>query len=96
MIKKTVTEARALLPELLSRVSEGEEVVLTRHGQPVAVLVRPDVLRARRASAVDEAARDLHELLETARAAPIPRKRGLTARRANQLIAAVEAGRAAR
>jgi prevent-host-death family protein len=43
----TVSEARAALPELLTRVEEGEEVTITRHGRAVAVLVRPDVRRAR-------------------------------------------------
>ena len=38
----TVSEARAALPELLSRVEEGEEITITRHGRTVAVLVRPE------------------------------------------------------
>ena len=38
----TVSEARAALPQLLDRVSAGEEVTITRHGRPAAVLVRPD------------------------------------------------------
>ena len=33
------------------RVAAGEEITLTRHGEPVAVLVRPDSLRRRRAAA---------------------------------------------
>jgi prevent-host-death family protein len=45
----TVSEARAALPQILDRILAGEEVTLTRHGQPVAVVVRPDTLRARRA-----------------------------------------------
>jgi antitoxin (DNA-binding transcriptional repressor) of toxin-antitoxin stability system len=45
----TVSEARAALPELLDRVLAGEEVTITRHGRPVAVVVRPDSLRVRRA-----------------------------------------------
>jgi antitoxin (DNA-binding transcriptional repressor) of toxin-antitoxin stability system len=43
----TISQARAVLPELLRRVEEGEEITITRHGQAVAVLVRPDVLRPR-------------------------------------------------
>ena len=51
MVMMNVSEARAALPDLLSRVEGGEEVTITRHGKPVAVLVRPDALRARRARA---------------------------------------------
>ena len=49
MTSMSASEARAALPELLNRVEGGEEVTITRHGHPVAVLVRPDSLRARRA-----------------------------------------------
>ena len=56
MASITVSEARAALPELLSRVQDGEEITITRHDRPVAVLVRPDVLRSRRAgAALDDA-----------------------------------------
>lgn len=40
----TISEARAALPEVVSRVAQGEQVTITRHGQPTAVVVRPDVL----------------------------------------------------
>ena len=92
----TVSEARAALPELLSRVEEGEEVTITRHGRPVAVLVRPDALRSRRASAVLDDAQRIHELLIRAAAAPLPEDAGLTAQRAEELIAEIRAGRDAR
>src|SRR4051794_15680318 len=46
----TVSKARAALPQILERVLAGEEVTITRHGRAVAVVVRPDALRARRAS----------------------------------------------
>ncbi len=72
MASMTVSEARAALPELLSRVEDGEEVTITRHGRPVAVLVRPDVLRSRRASAVLDDAQRIHELLTQAAATPLP------------------------
>ena len=42
----SVSDARAALSWIVARVSEGDEVTLTRHGQPVAVVVRPDVLRS--------------------------------------------------
>ena len=52
-----VTDARAALPEILRLVDAGEDVTLTRHGQAVAVVVRPDSLRSRRtSSAIDEGA----------------------------------------
>lgn len=62
-----VSEARACLPELLDRVAAGEEITLTRHGRPVAVLVRPDRLRLRRAGAALAAAAEVGELLDVGR-----------------------------
>lgn len=35
-------EAKTHLSSLLDRVAAGEEVVITKHGKPVARLVRPD------------------------------------------------------
>lgn len=43
----TISEARAALPEVVSRVAQGEEFTITRHGRPAAVVVRPDVFWAR-------------------------------------------------
>ena len=88
----TVSEARAALPELLTRVEEGEEVTITRHGRAVAVLVRPDALRTRARAALQGAER-VHELLAAAAAAPQPGPPGLTADRAEQLISEIRAGR---
>ena len=53
----TVSEARAALPEVLNRVTEGEEITITRHGQAVAVIVRPDIMwsRSRAEDALAEA-----------------------------------------
>lgn len=45
-----VTDARSALPEILRLVDAGEDVTLTRHGRAVAVVVRPDSLRGRRAT----------------------------------------------
>lgn len=83
-------------PELLSRVEEGEEITITRHGRTVAVLVRPDALRGRRADAALEDAGRIHELLTQAAAEPLPEGPGLTAQRAEELIAGIRAGRDAR
>jgi antitoxin (DNA-binding transcriptional repressor) of toxin-antitoxin stability system len=96
MTSMSASEARAALPELLNRVEGGEEVTITRYGRPVAVLVRPDALRVRRAEVVlDEAAR-IHTLLAEAAAAPLPEGSGLPERRAEELIAEIRAGRDAR
>ncbi len=90
----TVSEARATLPEVLDRVAEGEEITITRHGRAVAVVVRPDIMWSRsRAGAVMAEAERIHELLSEAAAAPLPEGPGLTAERAEELIAAIRAGR---
>lgn len=88
----TVSQARASLPELLTRVEQGEEVTITRHGRAVAVLVRPDVLRARAHVVIDDAAR-IHELLAGAAATALPTEHGLSEERAEELIAEIRAGR---
>jgi antitoxin (DNA-binding transcriptional repressor) of toxin-antitoxin stability system len=44
MAVMTVSEARAALPEVLTRVAQGEEITITRYGSPVAVVVRPDIM----------------------------------------------------
>jgi prevent-host-death family protein len=38
MVVNTVTEAKAYLSSLLERVSQGEEVIISRAGKPLAVL----------------------------------------------------------
>ena len=91
----TVSEARASLPELLTRVEAGEEVTITRHGRPVAVLVRPDVLRPR-AAVVIEAAAQLHEMLMAARDEELSAGPGLTSEQAEELINEIRAGRDSR
>jgi antitoxin (DNA-binding transcriptional repressor) of toxin-antitoxin stability system len=96
MASMTVSEARAALPELLSRVEGGEEITITRHGRPAAILVRPDALRSRRAGAALEDAGRIHELLTQAAAEPLPEGSGLTTQRAEELVAAVRAGRESR
>lgn len=90
------SEARASLPELLDRVGEGEEITITRHGKPVAVLVRPDVLRPRRAAEIFEQADRLQHLMEEVRAGRLPAGPGLTHERAEELIRYVRASRDSR
>ena len=90
----SVSEARAELHELLERVAVGEEVTITRHGQPVAVVVRPDALRTRRAAEALASADALADLLAEGRRSPLPvGAGGLTVARAEELVAAVHAAR---
>jgi prevent-host-death family protein len=91
----TVSEARAALPQVLDRVLAGEEVTITRHGQPVAVVVRPDRLRSRRADAVFAEAEGLRERLDAARRRPLGPPT-MTPERAEELIADIRAGRSRR
>jgi prevent-host-death family protein len=39
MISVSLTEARARLPELLTKAAEGEEIHILRHGTPIGVLI---------------------------------------------------------
>ena len=95
MVTLTVSQARASLPELLTRVEDGEEVTITRHGRPVAVLVRPDVMRSRANVIIEDAGR-IHELIAAAGASEVPGDAGLTAERAEELIRAIRTGRDSR
>ena len=36
----TMEEAQATLPELIDKISQGEEVVITRNSKPIAQLIR--------------------------------------------------------
>jgi prevent-host-death family protein len=92
MTTMPISDARAALPALLDRVEAGEEVTITRHGKPVAVLVRPDALRVRRASEALEAAAALHRQLEDARHRPLPAG-GISEARAEEMIADIRAER---
>ena len=44
MAVMTVSEARAALPEVLTRVAQGEAITITRFGSPVAVVIRSDIV----------------------------------------------------
>jgi len=90
----TVSEARAALPELVDRVLAGEEVTLTRHGKAVAVVVRPDTLRSRRADEALAAADRLRDVLERGRAGRLRRSPKISEERADALVADVRAARA--
>lgn len=45
-------EAKTHLPRLLDEVARGERITITKHGHPVAILVRPDAVAARDVDAV--------------------------------------------
>ena len=92
MTTMPISDARAALPALLDRVEAGEEVTITRHGKPVAVLVHPDALRVRRAGEAFEAAAVLDRQLEDARHRPLPAG-GISEARAEEMIADIRAGR---
>ena len=86
-----LSQARAELPSLLTRVEHGEEVTITRHGRAVAVLVHPDALRVRRAESALAAADRLRHLLDAARDEPMGV--GLSAAQAEGLVAEVRTDR---
>ena len=92
----SVSEARAALPQLLDRVGTGEEVTITRHGKPVAVLVRPDTLRARRADDALAAAEAIRVTLARARRTAVAESPMISKARAKALLAEVAAGRSRR
>lgn len=82
-----------MLPALVDRVANGEEITLTRHGQPVAVVIRPDALRVRRGEDAVASAAALRERLRVARQMARPVAKGMSRRRADVLVAEVRAGR---
>lgn len=92
----SASQARAALPEILDRVLAGEEVTITRHGKAVAVVVRPDTVRARRADRALAAAERLRDLLDRGRASRLSEAPDLTVERAEQLVAGVTAARSSR
>ena len=89
----SVSKARAALPQILERVLAGEEVTITRHGEPVAVIVRPDTLRARRASQRLSDADRVRDLIASGRQAKLHRRPTLSERQADALLADVQAAR---
>lgn len=92
----TASQARAALPWILERVLAGEEVTITRHGQAVAVVVRPDALRVRRASERLANAERVRDLLTASRRTKLPSRATLSERQADALLAEVQAARSGR
>jgi antitoxin (DNA-binding transcriptional repressor) of toxin-antitoxin stability system len=92
MTQLSVSEARATLPEVLDRVERGEEVTITRYGRPVAVLLRPDAVRARRAEQAIDRAHEVAALVSAARERPLPAP-AVSAERAQAWVDAVRSDR---
>ncbi len=95
MVTMTISEARAALPAVLDRVEAGEEVTITRHGRAVAIVLRPEALRSRRRREVIERASWVRALLEDHGEEETPSAQ-ITVERAEELVAAIRAGRDAR
>ncbi len=72
MATYTVSEARAQLPALLDRVARGEEITVTRHGEPVVILVHPDRWHRGRAAEVLDQADRLRKQMEQLSGQPMP------------------------
>lgn len=96
MVSMTISEARAALPAVLDRVDKGEEVTITRHGRPVAVVVRPDALRSRRAEHVFRTADRTRAALQAGRRSALGSATGITAERADELVSGIRTDRDAR
>lgn len=92
MLSVSLSDARAQLPALLTRVEEGEDVTITRHGRPVAVLVSPRRLHRPEADEAYALAAQLRRAVVDATRSPIP-SAGLTPDEADALVAEVRAGR---
>lgn len=96
MATMSASEARAALPQILDRVLAGEEVTITRHGEAVAVVVRPDTIRVRRADRALADVERLRGILDRGRNSPLADAPDLTVERAEQLVADVATARSAR
>ncbi|MGZ8901599.1 MAG: type II toxin-antitoxin system Phd/YefM family antitoxin [Limisphaerales bacterium] len=82
----TALEAKTRLGELLNRVEQGEEVVITRHDKPVARLVPEG---GRSLAAIRRGVDELRHLRESIRR----RTKGRTQLSSQEVRDAIEAGR---
>jgi len=89
----TATEARAKLPAIIDMVIDGQEITITRHGRPVAVVVNPGGLRYRRMTPALRKAEELRKLLDAGKEGRLPPGPGLAPGRAEELVAAIRADR---
>lgn len=96
MTTMSASRARAALPEILDRVSAGEEVTITRHGRAIAVVVSPQALRSRRSDQAVASAERLREALHRGRSTSLNDAPTMTQERADDLLDDVRASRAVR
>ncbi len=96
MTAVSVSEARATLPDIVDRVQAGEEVTLTRHGVPVAVLVNPATLRTRRTTTTFQLATELGRLMDEARRQPLATTTSVDTDTAERWVAELYAARKGR
>ncbi|MBS1673586.1 MAG: type II toxin-antitoxin system Phd/YefM family antitoxin [Actinobacteria bacterium] len=92
----SASDARQTLPALLDRVEAGEDLAISRHGRVIAVLVKPERLRSRRAADAWKVADDLGQRLEAARSQPLSVEPALSHEYAEELIDWIRDGRDAR
>jgi antitoxin (DNA-binding transcriptional repressor) of toxin-antitoxin stability system len=92
----SLSDAQATLPALLDLVADGEEITITHHGVPVAVVIRPDALRVRRAASGFDEADALRSTLERARHMAIDEAPILDAAVADNYVAELHADRKSR
>lgn len=88
MATVSASEARAAFAELLNRVEAGEEITITRHDKPIAVVMAPNSVRTRRKAATEaiERARQIGRDLEAARNEPLSPHGVISHERAEQWI----------
>lgn len=91
LMAMSMSELRAQLPRVLDRVEAGEDVVDTRHGKAIAVLVAPERVHGRAAEA-HAVADDLEDRLEQARRRPLA-PAALSEQAAGELLADVARSR---
>ena len=84
MARVTASEAKTRFGELLERVSQGEEVVITRHDKPVARLVPEGAPRLDEVRRCVQGLRDLQQRI---------RRRSRVKLSDRELRAAIEEGR---
>jgi prevent-host-death family protein len=68
-----MSEARNDLAALLDKVEAGEEITVTRHGRPIAVVIQYDRARRRRAEPLLEQGARRRAERERARSRPLPK-----------------------
>jgi prevent-host-death family protein len=97
MASMSVSELRAHLRDALERVQKGEEIEVTRDGRVAAVLMHPSRIRMRtRAAEALAGAEQIRRRIEAARDLPLSATGGVSAERAEEMVAEIRASRARR